>query len=106
MIRLIATDMDGTLLARDHVTISPRNRSALRAVSDRGVRIVLASGRPWCFVRGSVEALGCVDYAILCNGAGTRAVAEDVWLDRNGLEEPVWRCIIASKTTSTIFIFC
>ena len=105
MIRLIATDMDGTLLARDHVTISPRNRSALRAVSDRGVRIVLASGRPWCFVRGSVEALGCVDYAILCNGAGTRAVAEDVWLDRNGLEEPVWRRLFGMlRQTGTPFL--
>lgn len=91
MIRLIATDMDGTLLERDHVTISPRSCAALRAASERGVHIVLASGRPWCFVRDSVEKLGCVDYTILCNGTSTRAVAEDVWLDRNGLEEPVWR---------------
>ncbi len=44
MIRLIATDIDGTLQTSDHAT-SPRTLAALRAVADAGVVVVPASGR-------------------------------------------------------------
>ena len=44
-IELIAIDMDGTLLSPNH-TISPRVKEAISRALDRGVRVVLASGRP------------------------------------------------------------
>lgn len=68
-IRLIALDMDGTLLDADHHTIPPRNISALRAAAERGVHIAIASGRSWSLVREHAQALGCVDLAITANGA-------------------------------------
>lgn len=68
-IRLIALDMDGTLLDADHHTIPPRNISALRAAAERGVHIAIASGRSWSLVREHAKALGCVDLAITANGA-------------------------------------
>lgn len=71
-IKLIATDMDGTLLGADHVTIPARNIAALRAASERGVKIAIASGRTWKFVEDTAEALGCLDYAILSNGAAVQ----------------------------------
>ena len=44
-IRLVALDLDGTLLNREgHVT--PRTRAALQAAVDKGVYIVPATGRP------------------------------------------------------------
>ncbi|MFD4986007.1 Cof-type HAD-IIB family hydrolase [Streptomyces sp. NPDC058372] len=44
-IRLIATDLDGTLL-RDDKTISPRTRAALTAAERAGVVVLFVTGRP------------------------------------------------------------
>lgn len=67
-IRLIALDLDGTLLNSDK-TLSPRNRAALEAAAARGIEIVPATGR---FYRGMPEvirALPFVRYVITINGA-------------------------------------
>ena len=68
-IRLIALDMDGTLLASDHATIPQRNLDALRAAARQGVRIAIATGRSWSLVRETAEQLGVVNYGITANGA-------------------------------------
>ena len=43
--KVLALDLDGTLTNNAKV-ITPRTKAALQAAADRGVRIVLASGRP------------------------------------------------------------
>ncbi len=67
-IRLIAFDMDDTLL-RDDRTIGERTIAALRAAHERGVVIVANTGRGkqtmWDFVR----QIGVVDASICTNGA-------------------------------------
>jgi 5-amino-6-(5-phospho-D-ribitylamino)uracil phosphatase len=65
--RLIALDIDGTLLRTDK-TISPRTLLALRAARERGVRLVLVTGRRLPAARRAAEALGDVDL-VLHNGA-------------------------------------
>lgn len=70
-IKLIALDMDGTLLSSDHSTIPARNIAALQAAARRGVQIAIASGRSWSLVRETAQTLGCVTYAITANGAYT-----------------------------------
>lgn len=70
-IRLIALDMDGTLLGSDHSTIPRRNVDALRAAARRGVKIAIASGRSWSLIREYAGELGCVDFGITANGAYT-----------------------------------
>ena len=74
-IKLIVMDMDGTLLDEDHATIPQRNIDALRAASMRGVKLALASGRTWSLLVGAQEQLGCLDYALLANGASVWDVA-------------------------------
>lgn len=44
-IRLIAMDMDGTLLGKTRGVIPPENLRALQAASARGIQLCLASGR-------------------------------------------------------------
>lgn len=73
-IKLIAMDMDGTLLDANHVTIPPRNITALRAASAQGVKLAIASGRTWSLIDHAVEQLGLVDYAIISNGAAVQDV--------------------------------
>ena len=65
--RLIALDIDGTLLRTDK-TISPRTLLALRAARERGVRLVLVTGRRLPAARRAAQALGDVDL-VLHNGA-------------------------------------
>ena len=43
--KLIATDMDGTLLNDSH-QVTEKNIEAIRKVQEKGVKFVLASGRP------------------------------------------------------------
>ena len=44
-VRLIALDMDGTLLASDHHTLPPRNIDAIREADRRGIRVAISTGR-------------------------------------------------------------
>lgn len=68
-IRLIALDLDGTLLGSDHAAIPQRNLDALRAAAAKGVKIAIATGRSWSLVRETAQTLGCVSYGITANGA-------------------------------------
>ena len=43
--KILALDLDGTLTNTDKI-ITPRTKAALQAAAQRGVCIVLASGRP------------------------------------------------------------
>ncbi len=81
-IQLIAVDLDGTLLSDDHVTIPPKNISALRAARATGVKVAVATGRSWSLVRDTVAPLGGIDYAIVANGAAVLEVQTGRWLCR------------------------
>ncbi|PRC47431.1 HAD family hydrolase, partial [Mycobacterium sp. ITM-2017-0098] len=65
---LVATDVDGTLLDDDE-KLSPRTRSAVRAVVDSGAQFVLATGRPPRWVKPIVDQLGFAPMAVCANGA-------------------------------------
>lgn len=67
--RLIATDLDGTLLASDHVTISPRNRAALALAADAGVRVVALSGRQPYSIAAIVAGTPLEGLAVGSNGS-------------------------------------
>jgi 5-amino-6-(5-phospho-D-ribitylamino)uracil phosphatase len=68
MIRLIAVDIDGTLLDSKG-RLPPEHRDALAEVSARGVAIALASGRAFHFARPVAEALALPVTLIVNNGA-------------------------------------
>jgi Cof subfamily protein (haloacid dehalogenase superfamily) len=68
MIRLVASDLDGTLLRPD-ITISERTRKAIRGVREAGVTFVAVTGRPPRSVRDLRGRLGLHGIAICANGA-------------------------------------
>ena len=45
MYKLIALDMDGTLLNEEKI-VTERTKKAIQAARDKGVTVVLATGRP------------------------------------------------------------
>ncbi len=68
-VRLVATDLDGTLLLDDHRTVSERTRRALLAAQEAGITVALVTGRPPRFVQPLAEELGLTGAAVCCNGA-------------------------------------
>ena len=71
MIRCIAMDLDDTLL-RDDLSISTENQNAIQSALDRGVKIVLASGRMVASMQSYAETLGLDMPLIAYNGAMVR----------------------------------
>lgn len=66
--KLLATDIDGTLLRSDG-TVSDRTRAALRAAADGGLDVVFVTGRPPRWLDVLVEPTGYTGVAIGANGA-------------------------------------
>ncbi|PZN07933.1 MAG: HAD family phosphatase [Bacillota bacterium] len=79
--RLIALDIDGTLLD-SRGQLRPRVRDAVRATVAAGHIVVLATGRRWVATRPLAQELGITAPCIVHNGA----VAVDPVTDR-----PVWK---------------
>ncbi|HET6625359.1 MAG TPA: Cof-type HAD-IIB family hydrolase [Nocardioidaceae bacterium] len=67
MLKLVATDLDGTLLHTDG-TVTARTRDALTAVEDMGVTVVFVTGRPIRWMDDLWEHVGGHGLAICSNG--------------------------------------
>ena len=78
-IRLIATDLDGTLLRPDG-SVSPRTVAALQRVREVGIVVVLVSARPPRVMRQIAQAAGIGGLALCCNGALLYDLDEDTIL--------------------------
>ena len=66
-IRLVATDLDGTLLHTDG-SVTPRTRRALSALEERGVTVVFVTGRPVRWMHDLWEHVGGHGLAVCSNG--------------------------------------
>jgi len=67
-VRLVASDLDGTLLRPDE-TVSGRTRAALAAARRAGITVVLVSGRQPRSLGPIAERIGVGGIAICANGA-------------------------------------
>ena len=65
--RLVATDLDGTLVRRDG-TISAYTREVLRALDDQGLPLVFVTGRPLRWTEEVFEHVGAHGLAVVSNG--------------------------------------
>ena len=79
-IRLIVSDLDGTLLSADH-TLPSSTATAIREYVSRGGCFTLATGRPFITARPIIHQLGLDLPVILCNGA-VLAQANGIPLER------------------------
>ena len=107
MIKLLAFDLDGTLLD-DEKHVSPRAVRALSDAADAGVVIVPATGRLPGGLPSDITALPFIRYAIMLNGAlagdirsGSR-LYECAFSRSEGLE--VWDMISSVDAMKDVFI--
>jgi Cof subfamily protein (haloacid dehalogenase superfamily) len=77
-IRLLATDIDGTLL-NPQFQISEGDLAALRRVRAAGIEIVLVTGRRHTFALPIAQQLGFDLWLISSNGAVTRSLAGETF---------------------------
>lgn len=76
LVRLVACDMDGTLLNQDFV-LSKASRARLPELAERGVQLVMASGRMVSGQRPFHQQLGLTTPVIAYNGALVWDVANE-----------------------------
>ncbi len=70
-VRLIAIDIDGTLLPSTGTTISPRNCEALLAAEAAGVQVVIATGRRQNYATPVLEQVGLSPRTVMISSNGT-----------------------------------
>lgn len=70
-VKLIMTDLDGTLFKNDHESISERNVNALKKAQENGIKICIATGRTKSLIFDAVARVSFADYIITSNGAVT-----------------------------------
>jgi Cof subfamily protein (haloacid dehalogenase superfamily) len=85
-IRLIAIDIDGTLLDTKY-QVSQANLDALRRAHEAGIEIVLGTGRRHHFALPIAESLGFDLWLISSNGAVTRSTSGETF-HRDLLPQP------------------
>jgi Cof subfamily protein (haloacid dehalogenase superfamily) len=86
-VRLIASDLDGTLFGADH-QLSTRTIVALRAAHAAGIRVVAATGRSSTSAVPRLQPAGVVDVAVCSNGSLIHDVARDETILRFPIEPP------------------
>jgi hypothetical protein len=77
-IRLIAVDIDGTLL-NPQFQISDADLAALRNARQQGIEVLLVTGRRHTFALPIAKQLGFDLWLICCNGAVTRSLAGETF---------------------------
>src|SRR5437868_14346866 len=76
--RLLAIDIDGTLL-NSQFQISPENLQALKRTHERGIEVVLVTGRRHTFALPIAQQLGFDLWLISSNGAVTKSLAGELF---------------------------
>ena len=91
--KLVATDLDGTLVRRDG-TVSPYTRSVLDRLEERGVPVIFVTGRPLRWTTPLFEHVGSHGLAIVSNGAMVWDVAAEVARMSYALESAASRAVV------------
>lgn len=68
MIKMIALDLDNTLLLKD-LTIPQETIDVLHEASERGAHVVISSGRMRAAAKRYADVIGTTDSIVCCNGA-------------------------------------
>lgn len=92
--RVVATDLDGTLLHSDG-SLSERSRLALRGVEDAGVHVLFVTARPPRWLTGLADAIGGHGHVICLGGAGVFEVATSRVSEVHAFGETALREVVA-----------
>ena len=107
-VRLVAIDMDGTLLPSFSQAMSQRNARALKAAQQAGITVAIATGRRTAYTEPLLKGLNLrADTPLITsNGAVIRTLDGDS-IDRSHLPAPVARvlCGLLRPFGTVVFTF-
>ncbi|HEY1803308.1 MAG TPA: Cof-type HAD-IIB family hydrolase [Terracidiphilus sp.] len=106
--RLIAIDMDGTLLPTLSHTVSPRNAQALRTAQEAGITVVIATGRRPAYTVPLLTGLGLrADTPIIASNGAVLSTLGGGVLDRCHMPSRVARglCGVLRPFGTVVFTF-
>lgn len=103
--RLVATDLDGTLL-RDDLSVSPRTRAALDAVRDAGIHVVPITARQPVGVRRIADEAGFADWAVCSNGSLGVHLGTGERLFESHLQVEVQRALVEALVAAVPGVLC
>lgn len=102
MYKLVAIDLDGTLL-NSYGEVSTQNKKAIKKAIEKNVEVVLASGRPIMSVKNLANEIGCNHYMICGNGSITYDIQNESILYNRFLEKAKVLQIIKICEENSIF---
>jgi 5-amino-6-(5-phospho-D-ribitylamino)uracil phosphatase len=106
MIRVIAVDLDETLLAPDK-SIPEGNKAALKLAQEHGIRIVLATARGWGRTEAFYRELN-LDTPVIVS-SGSRVVdgrtGQDLWLHRMPMDFSCEVCAFCDEQEISIRVY-
>jgi len=106
--RLIAIDVDGTLLPTNSQTISDRNAKALRAAQEAGITVAIATGRRPAYTVPLLEGLGLrADTPLIASNGAVLSTLGGGVIDRCHMESRVARglCGVLRRFGTVVFTF-
>lgn len=104
-VKLIALDLDGTIIREDQ-TISPEDRNAIARAQKAGVAVVIATGRIFPTAGHWIRKLNITTPVICCNGAEIREGGKTVLcspIDKEQLQKAYWAM---EKYDTQRYVFC
>lgn len=97
--RLIASDLDGTLLRSDG-TVSQRTKDAIRAAENAGFAFAFVTARPPRYIQGIAEAVGLTGAVVCSNGAILYDIGRREVLHREALALEIARDVVGKLRAS------
>ncbi|HEV8020093.1 MAG TPA: Cof-type HAD-IIB family hydrolase [Candidatus Lustribacter sp.] len=92
-IRLVALDLDGTLVG-PNLTISPRVRETIARARERGTEITIVTGRMFAATKPFAQTLGITGAVVCYQGAAIFEVATGAVLRETDVDQAVTRKVL------------
>ena len=107
-VRLVAIDMDGTLLPSFSQTMSQRNARALKAAQQAGITVAIATGRRTAYTEPLLKGLNLrADTPLITSNGAVIRTLDGGSIDRSHLPAPVARvlCGLLRPFGTVVFTF-
>lgn len=102
-VKIIATDLDGTLMSPDHITVTEKTKNALFKAHEKGIKIAVATGRTLGFITPVTDRIPFVDYAVFSNGASVYDMRRKEIIIKNHIPAETTELLLKKLEKTDIF---
>ncbi|MEQ6219289.1 Cof-type HAD-IIB family hydrolase [Levilactobacillus brevis] len=96
VVKLIATDLNGTLLHQDQGFNQPLLKETLSQLKQRGIRLVLASGNQYAHLKEVFREIWSTDLAVIAENGASIYLGDELVFDGSLTPQQVWMFLSAA----------